>query len=126
MNNSFWSLMIALAALLISVLSPIFTSIINNRHDWSVKRSEYEMNHRIAAIEGYIRAAGAVCGEGKYESFSDYWEHCGEIYLYLPKEMWCSVDAINRALDEINYDMAKTELTKLCKNIAESGINLKF
>lgn len=118
-----WSLVIAAAALLVSVLSPTLTAIVNNHHEYKKRISDFEQEHRIAAIEAYVRSTGAVCGNGTNESFAQYGAHCGEIYLYVPKELWPKIDTIAEKLQEPDYISASKELHSLCKELSLKGLS---
>lgn len=120
--NVDWSLVIAVAALLVSVLSPTLTSLVNNRHTQKMIELDFDQNHRIAAIESYIHAVGLCCGNGTMDSFGEYGAHVGEIYLYLPESLWPLVDKIGDALKEPDYEAALESLATFCKELSRAGL----
>ena len=121
-----WSLVIAIAALLVSVLSPTLTAIVNNSHARKMHELEFYQSHRVSAIESFIRSAGRCCGDGAMENFGEHGAHFGEIYMYIPETLWPMVDDINAALAEPDYKKAQSALLKFCKELSRAGLAPKF
>lgn len=78
-------------------------------------------SHQTAALEKFLRAAGAVCGNGTPDNFAAYWASSGEVYLYIPSSLWPVVDEINEALRAPDYENAQKGIAKFSKSLAALG-----
>ena len=123
-----WSIVIAAIALVVSVLSPIFTAILNNRYQLKLKRIEFNLQHRAEVIEGYIRTAGKATKSPTYENISDFGKYANEIYLYLDDSFWPYLDTINNSLifDNFIYETAYQNLQILTKKLSNSSVRPKI
>ena len=117
-----WSIVIAAAALAVSVLSPILTAIINHRYALKNKRIEFDEQHRIAALERYIRAAGAVTGRYSDPNAAEYWASCGEVYMYIPSALWPYVDQISAHISETQIALAQLSIAEFSKQLPAYGL----
>lgn len=120
-----WSLLISLSALLVSVLSPTLTALVNNAHSAKQERIRFRQEHQFAAISNYLRAAGIVCGYWIPENMSVYLSCCGEMYFYTPEKLWHFIDEISSALLEKNTRAAQTWLLEFGKELSKAGLSPK-
>lgn len=121
------SVILALAA----IISPIFTTIINNRYQLKIKKlevkqKEYEQNilRKREIFENYLRYLNDVFQNPTKESLSGYAQYYPLASLYLPPDVQKKLSAINHKLgqsahanivdeiDEVIADMS-TQLQKL-------------
>ena len=110
---------IALAALAIAILSPFLTAYLNNRHQLKMKRIEFNLEHRAQVIENYIRATGDTIFTHKPSSAHQYGAFYGEIFVYLPIELWPLLLSINEKFKQSLYDEAQPEFFVLCQQLAK-------
>lgn len=121
------SVILALAA----IISPIFTTIINNRYQLKIrklelKQKEYEQTilYKRNIFENYLRYLNDVFHNPTRESLSGYAQYYPLAFMYLPPNVQEKLSAINHKLgesvranivdeiDEIIIDIS-TELQKL-------------
>jgi len=118
MNSSDWSAIISAITLLAAILSPVVTTIINNRHQAKLKKQAFFDSHRAEVIENFIRYTGSVNEVSSYaEDFREYGKRSKEIYLYIPEHLWHYVDSIDNAIFESEYKNASKLLANFCKEL---------
>ena len=113
-----WSAIISGIALVAAVISPILTAIINNRHEIKMYNQRYYKEHRADVIENYIRYTGSISKHSATsEDFRQYGKYSKEIYLYLPDDLWCTIDSIHDCISNSEYNHASDFLAILCKEL---------
>lgn len=128
-----WSLIIALAALALSVLSPIFSAWISGRYQLKLKRLELKNEaerrrqefydaHRAEVIENFITTAGAAIQDQTFQTMNAFGRSAGEIYLYLPEKLWPLVEAVSEDLAASETKGAAESLTILCKKLSAENV----
>ena len=101
------SLVIAIAALVLSALSPLISALVSGvfnikekRLDISAKKNEQEQEfyyrHRAEVIENYIRATGEEIESLTRTSHANFGSVMGEIYLYVDSSLWPLLDKISQ------------------------------
>lgn len=131
-----WSLLIAIAALVFSVASPIASAWITGHYQLRQKELEfnnakelrdqefYEM-HRAEVIERFLRTSGAAAYDGGPNTRKAYGESAAEVYLYIPKKYWGYLDNIDDCIRLRNGDGTMQELTELASKLSEEHIRFK-
>lgn len=123
------SLIIALAALALSILSPLASAWISGhyrikeielqqKHEQERERQSFYIQHRAEVIEKYIRSAGAVIYAKSSGDLREFGEVAGEIYFYLDKSEWTWVEVLNDEINRYDWDGAKGSLFHLCEILA--------
>lgn len=122
-----WSLLIAACALLISVLSPLITTLFSNRHASKMKNIEFSLERRANAIEAYISAVGRIVKRGKLDGLEEYGKYMGEAYLYIDESLWGHLDKISDGLQfgNVSYRATETEFRLLCKALSKENLRPK-
>lgn len=113
-----WSIFIAAIALLISIISPILTAIINNHYKIKEYKSEFYEKHRAEVIERYLNSVGSTLYRQDLDDIREYGRSFAEIYLYVPSYLWDTLDKIGFEISEKNYDAAKGLLAELSKKLS--------
>ena len=130
-SNPDYSLIIAIAALLFSVASPVISEWLRGRFSLKQKELDAKINretqnrifysqHRAEVIESFIRSAGQVIKSHTRENCS------GEIYLYLDKKLWGTVDLIRSYIQEENWQQADSCLEELCKDLSDEKVRSEY
>lgn len=126
------SLVIAIAALVLSALSPLISALVSGvfnikekQLDISAKENEREQEffyrHRAEVIENYIKATGAEI-ESLKSSYPNFGSVMGEIYLYVDSSLWPLLDRISQYIHVGNAPQAKDDFIKLCKALSSAEI----
>lgn len=108
-----WSATAAWIALIVAIASPIFTSILNNRHTYKMKRLEMYEERRICAFEAYLRSVQEVVAIGGQEARTNYGRAYGEILLYLPTELAEKANQIDRMFQKAEFFTSRIDLEKV-------------
>ena len=136
-SNPDYSLIIAIAALLFSVASPVISEWLRGRFSLKQKELDAKINretqnrifysqHRAEVIESFIRSAGQVIKSHTRENYAQFGACSGEIYLYLDKKLWGTVDLIRSYIQEENWQQADSFLEELCKDLSDEKVRSEY
>lgn len=117
---------ISIAALVLSVLSPVTSSLITGwfrlkekrldiKASADIRKQEFYEQHRAEVIEKYIVATGAVAKRPTDETIEKFGATMGEMYLYVDQSLWVYLDAISKKVTDFGVDDPTKELEALCK-----------
>jgi hypothetical protein len=84
--NITWSIVISGIALVVSVLSPLLSTIASNRHQRKMNRMEFFDKHRAEVIEGYLKYA-SIASAMRIGIPNEYFSYYSEIFLYAPEPL---------------------------------------
>lgn len=127
------SLVIAIAALVLSALSPLISALVSGAFnikekqlDISAKKSEQEQEfyyrHRAEVIENYIKVTGSVIELQDCVAKANFGSAMGEIYLYTDTSLWPILDNIAKCVQEnVSYNAHK-DFIRLCKALSSAEI----
>lgn len=131
-----WSLLIAIAALVFSVASPIASALITGHYQLrqkeleytnaaNVRNQEFYTQHRAEVIERYLRAAGAVINNKNPISKEEYGKAVAEMYIYLPDKYWSYLSIIDSYIDMDDRVTGMSQLTQLAGELSEEHIRFE-
>ena len=107
--------LIAFAALIVSVLSPLITAIINNKFSYKTHYDEFHKKPAAEAIERYLRSASALISLRSDENLNNYYKSFGEIFLYVPETLWADIEQLNGLIPKTHSAAIATERDNLKK-----------
>ena len=127
------SIVIAIAALVLSALSPLISAFVNGKFrikekklDITAKKQEQEREfyyrHRAEVIENYIRATGQVIEADAQKNQMDFGSAMGEIYLYVDRSLWPLLDHIADYIHNESGAKAKDDFIELCKTLSSENV----
>lgn len=100
-----------------SLVSPIATAVINNHHQKSMKKLEYQEQEKQRKIErkreiyeDYVRAAGACIQHTNPEALSEFARHSAQILCYVPDDLVNDVQLLERLVTDNNQNLAQDRL----------------
>lgn len=128
------SLVIAIAALVLSALSPLVSALISGlfrikekRLELAAKQEEQQRDfyyrHRAEVIERYTSSAGRAILSGQYYDFGN---SMGEIYFYVDESLWPLLDNIAQCFHTSQWFMAKDDFITLCKALSATDIRTEY
>lgn len=122
MENINWSAILSGLALILSISSPMITACINNHHQLKMHKINFYYSHRAGAIERYIASVGKLIYCDNSENRTEHGKCLGEIYLYIPSELWIYVDSIENSLQRNdNGTNVRNTYKELCKKLSENN-----
>jgi len=113
-----WSLLVAVAALVISVLSPLLTAIINGFFQSKLKRTELRTEQRMKAIRNYLQQAGERTYGQSFGKTAEYLAAKSEIYLFVDPKLWPDIDAFDACAN--GSSDANEILIRIAKKLSKS------
>ena len=120
------ALLMSLAAILLSVLSPLLTALINNHYHLKFKNMDFYETRRAGAIESYIHAAGAYIQNASIENAQAYGIAYGDIFLFAPSSLWPEIEALNKELiGPRNPILFHSHFTKICQSLSPEYPRIK-
>lgn len=114
-----WAAIIAGIALFTSIISPLLTVIIKNKHEREMYKVRFFYQHRAEVIERYVSSVGAAIHGQRAEDLCDYGKYAGEIFMYVPERLWPTIDQINLAIRGNNREYADGYFRTLCAELSK-------
>lgn len=112
------SALAAWIALIVAIISPILTAIINNRHQTKMKKIEMSIASKLKIIEDYLSSAGQIIyhnGEASTESYSIA---IGRIYSASPRSLWEKISLLDEMIYSSNWEDAHTQFLEISQALA--------
>lgn len=122
MNANVISLIVASAAFISSVVSPIAVAIVNNRHaEKMYKLQQFDREQR-KAINEFIEMLSVFVNDNDRVCNSDFEELrriIGKMYLYIPSKQWEYLDIVSAyARSCQGFEKLKKGYPAFCKSLA--------
>ena len=112
--------------LALSILVPLFTQIANNRfqykkakQDYEFKKKDEQLKKRSDAYENFLMNVGAAIEYRSADTLRTAGSSIGQIYLYVPEDMYIKLDYLFSCLRQYKWDIAETQYLELTKLICE-------
>lgn len=117
-----WSVVISGIALVVSVLSPVLTTILTNWHqDKMWARNNYFI-HKSDVIEQYVKSTGIALKQQTVDTLETYGSSYGAVFFYAPTEAWPLIEQIDNAiLSRGVTDETSKVFAELCKILSTEG-----
>ncbi len=112
------SALAAWIALIVAIISPILTAIINNHHQTKMKKIEMSIASKLKIIEDYLSSAGQIIyhnGEASTESYSIA---IGRIYSASPRSLWEKISLLDEMIYSRNWEDAHTQFLEISQALA--------
>ena len=112
------SALAAQIALIVAIISPILTAIINNRHQTKMKKIEMSIASKLKIIEDYLSSAGQIIyhnGEANTESYSIA---IGRIYSDSPRSLWEKISVLDEMIYSGNWEDAHAQFLEISQALA--------
>lgn len=100
-----------------SLVSPIATAVINNHHQKSMKKLEYQEQEKQRRIERkreiyeeYFRAAGACIQHANPDSLLEFGRHSAQILCYVPDDLIDDIQRLERLVMSRDRPLAQDQL----------------
>ncbi|MEE0211081.1 MAG: hypothetical protein UEP78_03370 [Negativibacillus sp.] len=112
------SALAAWIALIVAIISPILTAIINNHHQTKMKKIEMSIASKLKIIEDYLSSAGQIIyhnGESDTESYSI---SIGRIYSASPRSLWEKISILDEMIYSGNWEDAHSQFLEISQALA--------
>lgn len=112
------SALAAWIALIVAIISPILTAIINNHHQTKMKKIEMSIASKLKIIEDYLSSAGQIIyhnGEASTESYSIA---IGRIYSASPRSLWEKISVLDEMIYSGNWEDAHSQFLEISQALA--------
>lgn len=121
-----WSVVISGIALIVAIISPVITTLLNNYHQDKMWEREHFSLHKSDVIEQYVKSTGIVLKKQSFDSLQEYGNCYGEIFFYAPEEAWPLIEQIDAAIVDrrINTNV-NNKFADLCKMLSAEGKRLE-
>lgn len=114
-------------ALIISVASPIITTLLNNKHQLKLHNAEFYSLHRAEVIEHYLQTIGLLLKNRTPENLEAYNKCFGEIFFYIPEKHWKLIEIIDHSINNENSTAgARNNVKELCKQLSKKPPRFKY
>ncbi len=111
---------------IVAILAPIFVAIINNHHQYRIKKMELEQKsyeqsvlHKREIFEKFLSAFNKTCQLRTEEAVSEYSSCYSLVYIYLPKPVRDELGVINLLIAKSNWAEAIKYVDRISMDVAE-------
>lgn len=113
----------------IAFISPIITSVINNKHTLELRKLELSEARELRKLEisearknevysNYLKYAGkCIASQKSDEDYSNYKSSLAEVYLYAPEDAWSPMEFLDIAIQSDDFNTANDLLFTVAKNL---------
>jgi len=111
--------------LALSILVPLFTQIVNNRHQRKMQQEKFEYakkQKRIRAYENFLSDVGGLItadGSINQEALSKAGAAVHQLYIYSPIEWYDDLDYLTTLIMKYDWGRAKDIVQKISRLISE-------
>ena len=118
------TVIISVVLAICTVVSPIITTILNNRHQLKLRKLDMKLEQEKSFLfykreiyENYSKFTSAYLQNRNAEDAHNYGEYYALALLYFPKEMIPQLTSINKQIESRNYNVALEQLETLSVHI---------
>ena len=111
---------------IVAILAPILVAIINNHHQYRLKKMELEQKsyeqsvlHKREIFEKFLSAFNKACQLRTGEAVSEYSSCYSLVYIYLPKPVREELGLINLHIAKGNWTEALKYVDRISMDVAE-------
>lgn len=105
-------------AAIAAIIAPIATALINNRHQYRMRKLELVQDEKIKAIQEYAEACGNYMASNNGAVRSAYYQSYGKIFLYADKKRWKAIEEIHTHIENGEFAAASEKLPSVCQSLA--------
>ena len=113
------TIIVAMVAAISAILAPILTALLNNRHQYKIRKLELLQAERIKAIQDFLSACSNYITSYTKPTKDEYYRRYGEIFLHVNKKHWKSIEDLNADIENGQARSASEKLTKVCQALSE-------
>lgn len=105
---------------LVSLLSPIIVTALNNYHQLKIKHLDFLYGQKFRVIEQYVNATGQYLAYSSPENYVAYNEAKGMVYLYTPTQLWATIDELDKIIFRPDKEKSEELFRIICKELSKS------
>ena len=105
-------------AAIAAILAPVFTCLINNRHQYKMRKLEIIQEQKSKVIHEYAEACSNYMTDSHKNAQVEYYKSYGKIYLYANKKHWRAIESIHTDIENGNFKLASEKLTNVCQALS--------
>lgn len=109
----FWSWVIAVILGLSAIISPIVTTVINNKYQSKIKELEMFNESKISALNNFVEATVEVISSHNSEDLTEYFSSINKLFIYFNNLTLDTFNDLSKSLKENNFSKANQCLTIL-------------
>lgn len=112
------SALAAWIALIVAIISPILTAIINNHHQTKMKKIEMSTASKLKIIEDYLSSTGQVIYHHDNPDIEAYSTTVGKIFSASPQDLWGKISALDENIYSYNWEEAHSQFLEISQVLA--------
>lgn len=112
------TVIVSLVAAVSAILSPVLTTLINNRHQYKMRKLELLQEQKLRAVQQFTSSCSTHLAAYNKQSRDEYYKSYGEIFLYVNKKHWAAIEALNSDIEEEKLVEAGKKLTEISQSLS--------
>ena len=108
----------AIYAAIAAIIAPVLTALINNLHQYRMRKLEMVQDKKIQAIQEYAESCSSYIAQNHRAELSEYSKSYGKIFLYADKKHWKDIQAVHDDIKSGNFESASERLAHVCQALS--------
>lgn len=108
----------AIYAALAAIVAPVLTALINNRHQYRMRKLEIFQDERIRAIGSYAESCSNYIDNPYATEKSEYLRAYGKVFLYTKRKQWPAIESVHADIMSNDLESASGKLADLFQSLS--------
>lgn len=118
-----WSAAAAWIALVVAIISPVVTTVMNNKVSLKEKELDFKNNVKTLSIIDFLEKAGKVTTHSDASNMAEYGAAFGRAFLFLPEDVKQAAIVFNNNV--IDWKFSKDSLNYLISAFDKAGFTIE-
>ena len=114
-----WTILLQIITVLVAILSPTFTAIINNRYALKMEKEKFIRTERKQIFHDYLTATSIYITHSNLTEKMHYLELKELVFLYTSEPIWNEIEKLDGFVKNHNTENAHEQLSYLSKLLAK-------
>ena len=112
------TILVALLTTFSAIFAPTITALVNNRHQYKIRKLEVLQEKRIKAIQEYAESCSNYIAHNHRAELCEYSKCYGKIFLYANKKHWAKIKGLHADIENGDFQSASAKLADVCQALS--------
>ena len=114
-----WTILLQIITVLVAILSPTFTAIVNNRYALKMEKEKFIRTERKQIFHDYLTATSNYIAHSNLTEKMHYLELKELVFLYASEPIWNEIEKLDGLVKNHDTEKAHEQLSYLSKLLAK-------
>lgn len=103
----------AIYAAIAAIVAPVLTALLNNHHQYRMRKLDIFQDERIKSIQAYTESCSNYIENSYAQEKSEYLKAYGRIFLYTRRKHWPEIESVHSDIMREDFQSASGKLAVL-------------